>query len=160
MIIYSDLNEFRKIYTYHVKKGLEENDEIVVISSAYETPDRVRDNLEGVGVDVRKHISVGALRIIDAMKAYHLSDVYGLLKLLESLQARADKEGKSGLLCFGDVGTFFLLNKARELTDYESTIPKKVQLKTKGFCCYHKKNFDALTKEQKQNLYECHLRVL
>ena len=160
MLIYNDLNEFRRIYTYHAKKGLEENNEIVLISSAYETPDRVNSNLESSGVDVRKHSLDGSLIVVDAMRAYHTADVNGLLKLLESLQTRGQKDGKNGIMCFGDLGTFFLLHKTQELADYESTIPKKVQMRSRAFCCYHKANFDALHIQQKQKLLEAHLRVL
>jgi hypothetical protein len=63
-------------------------------------------------------------------------------------------------VCFGDVGSFFMLDKTQELADYESTIPKKLQNKLRAFCCYHKENFDELTKEQKQKLLKSHLRVL
>ena len=160
MIIYNDLNEFRRIYTYYAKKALDENNEIVLISSAYETPNRVNSNLEGSGVNARKHTLDGSLMVIDAMRAYHTVDVNGLLKLIESLQSRGQKDGKNGVVCFGDLGTFFLLHKTQELADYESTIPKKVQMRSRAFCCYHKANFDALDKQQKQKLLEGHLRVL
>jgi hypothetical protein len=159
MIIYRDLDDFRKIYTYHCKKALEENNEIVLISSTYETPDRVQSNLEKAGVDVRKYKSEGSLMIIDSMRAYR-PDIQGLMKLLESLHTRGQKDGKNGVVCFGDVGSLFLLDMDQELTDYESTIPKKFQNKLRGFCCYHKVNFDRLTGEQKRALSACHHRIL
>jgi KaiC/GvpD/RAD55 family RecA-like ATPase len=159
MIIYNDLNEFREIYSFHSKKGLEENNEIVLISSTYETPDRVQSNLTSAGVDVRKHLSEGSLMIIDSMRAYR-PDVMGLVKLVESLHTRGQKNGKSGVVCFGDVGSFFLLDKTRELTDYETTIPKKLHYKLRAFCCYHKENFDELTNDQKQKLLKGHFRVV
>ncbi len=160
MVIYKDLNEFRKIYTYHTKEGLGEKNEIVLISSAYETPESVKSNLTNAGVDTRRHMLDGSLIIIDAMRAYHTADVYGLMKLLESLHYRGQKDGKSGVLCFGDVGTFFLLHKTQELADYESSIPNIVQMKLRAFCCYHKANFDTLSQEHKHKLLECHLRAL
>ena len=77
MVIYKDLNEFRN--TYHTKEGLGEKNEIVLISSAYETPESVKSNLTNAGVDTRRHMLDGSLIIIDAMRAYHTADVYGLL---------------------------------------------------------------------------------
>jgi len=156
LLIYNDLTDFRKIYTYHSKESLEKNNEIVLLASTYETPDKVRNNLESAGVNIQKHMQDGSLMVIDSMRGYHMSDVYGVVKLVETLQVRGQSEGKSGVLCFADIGTFFLLDKIQKLVDYELTVPKKLDMKVKAFCCYHKGNFDFFTKQQKQNLLAAH----
>jgi hypothetical protein len=107
MIVYNDLDDFRKIYTYNCKIALQEKNEIVVISRSYETPEEVKKNLEKAGVYALKHISQGSSLIVDAMRSFRVLDVNGLVKLLTSLDGRAHKEGKKGTVCFGDVGTFF-----------------------------------------------------
>ena len=131
-----------------------------MISSTYETPDKVKSNLERAGVDVRQHILDGTLMIVDSLRSYHLPEVNGLLKLLMSLNERISREGKKGILCFGDVGIFFLLEKIEELISYEFLIPRQLQLTSRSFCCYHKAHFDVLTKKQKEKLQQCHLRIL
>jgi hypothetical protein len=159
MIIYDDLDDFRKIYTYHCKKALE-NNEIVLISSTFETTDKIKSHLKSAGVNVLKHVLDGSLLIVDSMRSYHVSDVKGLVKLIDTVNERAQREGKSGILCFADIGTFFLLEKTDELINYESSNPKKLDTKTRVFCCYHKAQFATLSKGQKQRLLECHNRIL
>src|SRR5262245_21952534 len=107
MIIYDDVDDYRKIYTYHSKIALQENNEIVLITTTYESLEKVKENLEKAGIDVQKHISDGSLVIIDSMRGFHGPDVNGVLMLVTSLAERAQKDGKSGVLCFGDPGTFF-----------------------------------------------------
>jgi len=160
MIIYDDLDDFRKIYVYHCKIALEEKNEIVLLSTTYESLDEVKDNLEKARIDVKKYMSEGSLVIIDSMRGFHGPDVNGVLMLVTSLAERAQKDGKSGVLCFGDPGTFFLLEKLEELVNYESPMPRKFQMKIKAFCCYHRANFDVLSSGQKEKLLECHHNAL
>ena len=161
IIIYSDLNDFRKIYSYHAKESLEENNEIVLIATTtYESPDKVKNNLESAGINVSRHLEGGSLVVIDSVRGYHMPDVYGVLKLLESLQIRGRKEGKSGVVDFADPGSFFLLDRKQELVNYELTVPKKLDIRLKTFCCYHKEDFDTFTDRQRQDLLEGHHRVV
>ena len=99
-------------------------------------------NLENAGVNVQEHKVLGSLVIIDSVRGYHLGDVYAVCKLIQTLHQRAIKEQRNGVLCFGDVGSFFMLNKVYQLIDYELTIPKKVDLDMRIFCCYYRRSFE------------------
>src|SRR5690349_5848743 len=60
IIIYDDLDDFRKIYRYHCKIAHEEKNEIVLICTTYESLDEVKDNLDKARIDVQKHMSEGS----------------------------------------------------------------------------------------------------
>ncbi len=54
MIIYEDLYTLRDIYARFSKKALEQNNEIMLIVTAYETPDTVRNMLSEYEINVQK----------------------------------------------------------------------------------------------------------
>jgi hypothetical protein len=156
IILYDNLADFREIYSYYCKEAFEPNNDIVLIATTYESIHRVKSNLESEGIDVPRRIGEGSLWVIDSVKGYHMPDVYGLLKLARSLEARAEKEEKSGVAVFADMGSFFLLNKRKELVDYEQSVPGRLNTKLKAFCCYHSDDFNTLAKPQKKMLLESH----
>lgn len=68
LIIYHDLSAFAEIYTWYAKEHLRERDELIVIFTCYETPEKVRRNLSDVGVDVPSCERENLLTIIDSMR--------------------------------------------------------------------------------------------
>lgn len=160
LIVYPDLDAFAKIYSHHTKEAIEKNNDFVIIASTYETIDTVKKQLENHGVDASKYIKDGSLIIIDSVKGYHSPDVYGVIKLVKSLQQRAEKEGKNGITDFADTGSFFMLDRIKQLMDYELSVPKKMDLKFRAFCCYHQGDFGRLTEEQQRMMIEHHNRPL
>ena len=53
------------------------------------------------------------------------------------------------------------LNKEKELLEYEKSLPLRFNsMECKGFCCYHKANFDKLSENQKEQLFEHHYKNL
>jgi hypothetical protein len=172
IIIYSNLQTFRQIYTEYVKDqlaktGEEEDDDdnstrneqlkprIILIATFYETIDSVKHNLNAVGVDVHRHIDNGLLVIVDAFSSYY-PDVSGMKKLVASLSQRARKEGRIGVTAIVDMGFFFLFGgdgRATELINYEASLaPKTEGGNVRGFSCYHGGNYDTLKDNQKKEL--------
>ena len=90
---------------------------------------------------MKKYESNGSLVIIDSVKGYQRANFYGVLRLIQLLAIRAQKDSKSGIFSIADTGSFFLIGREKELVNYELSIPKKVDIKLKAFCCYHKKDF-------------------
>lgn len=156
VIVYSDLDKFSKIYSHHTKEAIEKKNDIVLIATTYQTIDAVKAQLENKGVDASKYIDDGSLVIIDSAKGYNPADVQGVMKFIKSLLTRAEKEGKNGITNFSDLGSFFLFEKVKELLEYEQSIPKKMDIQLRGFCCYHQANFHALTDEQQGKILELH----
>jgi KaiC/GvpD/RAD55 family RecA-like ATPase len=160
LLVYPDLDAFSKIYSYHTREAIEKNNDYVIIATTYQTIDAVKKQLEYNGVDASKYIKDGSLVIIDSVKGYHMPDVYGVIKLVKSLQMRAEKEGRNGITDFADTGSFFMLEKIRQLLEYEMSVPKKMDLKFRAFCCYHQQDFGTLTKEQQKMMIDHHNRSI
>jgi DcmR-like sensory protein len=161
MIVYDDLDAFQEIYCKYAKEALENQNEIVVIATTYETPQAVRQLISDYGVAVEKHESNGCLHIVDSVAAYQSSDIYGMMKLLKTLAARAQKQGKTGVLNFSDMGSFFVTGRENDLLTYELSIPRSLNVRLKGFCCYHRLDFERrLSKEQQNSLLDHHARSI
>lgn len=161
MIIYEDLYTLREIYAKFSKKALEKNNEIMLIVTTYETPDTVRDMLSEYDINVHKHESNGSLVIIDSVQGYQRVNFYGVLRLIQLLAIRAQKDSKSGIFSIADMGSFFLFDREKELVNYELTIPKTIDIRLKAFCCYHKNDFSSrLTKDQQRQLTNHHYKTL
>ena len=161
MIIYEDLYTLREIYAKFSKKALEKNNEIMLIVTTYETPDTVRDMLSEYEINVQKHESNGSLVIIDSVQGYHRANFYGVLRLIQLLAIRAQKDSKSGIFSMADMGSFFLFGREKELVNYELSIPKTIDMRLKAFCCYHKNDFSLrLTKDQQRQLTYHHYKTI
>jgi KaiC/GvpD/RAD55 family RecA-like ATPase len=115
MIIYEDLYTLREIYARFSKKALEQNNEIMLIVTAYETPDTVRNMLSEYEINVQKYESNGSLVTIDSVKGYQRANFYGVLRLIQLLTIRAQKDSKSGIFSITDMGSFYLVEKKSSL---------------------------------------------
>lgn len=161
MIIYEDLYALREIYGKFSKKALEKNNEIMLIVTTYETPNTVRDVLSEYEINIQKHESNGSLVIIDSVQGYQKANFYGVLRLIQLLAIRAQKDSKSGIFSIADMGSFFLFGREKELLDYELSIPKTIDIRLKAFCCYHKNDFSLrLTREQQRQLIAHHYKAI
>ncbi|HEX2558094.1 MAG TPA: MEDS domain-containing protein [Nitrososphaera sp.] len=152
IIVYEDLDAFREIYCRYAKEALDNSNEVVVIATTYETPLAVRQLISDYGVDVERHEADGCLHIVDSVVAYSDSDVYGMIKLLRTLAARAQKQGKAGIFNLSDMGSFFVTGRENDLLTYELSIPRNINIKLKGFCCYHRLDFERRLSKAQQNL--------
>ena len=161
IIIYEDLYTLREIYAKFSKKALEKNNEIMLIVTTYEAPDTVRDMLSEYEINVQKHESNGSLVIIDSVQGYQRANFYGVLRLIQLLAIRAQKDSKSGIFSIADMGSFFLFGREKELVNYELSIPKTMDIRLKAFCCYHKNDFSLrLTKDQQRQLTNHHYKAI
>jgi hypothetical protein len=150
---------------------LEYNNEIVLILPYYETTEMVRSVLSGENnensngdniIDVRKYEEEGSLIIIDSVKAYLRSDT-DLMSFLVRLAKWAQRSGKNGISVISDLASFYYYDQIDKLIEHEMSLPTKYDddMKLKGFCFYHQKDFDRrLTKQQKQKLLEHHGKSL
>lgn len=123
----------------------------MLIITTYETPNNVRDMLSEYEINVQKHESNGSLVIIDSVQGYHTGNFYGVSRLIQLLAVRARKDLKSGIFSIADMGSFFLCDREKELVNYESSIPKTIDMRLKAFCCYYKNDFSLRLTEDQQN---------
>jgi hypothetical protein len=99
IMIYDDLYTLREVYCRSAKNALEKNNEIMFIVTTYETPNTVRQMLGEYEVDVKKYESDGSLLIIDSVQACQVVTFYGVLRLIQLLANRAQKDGRYGCCC-------------------------------------------------------------
>jgi hypothetical protein len=160
LLIYNDLKVFREIYGTYLSSLLSQN-EIIVISTQYDTIEEVKNNLRSAGIDVESYLNQGTLFIIDAQRGYQGVDTYGMWKLAMSLLLRAKKEDRPGVTWFGDLGSFFSFEKIEELMQYELWCPHKYEdEKMKTVCCYHLEDFRNLSETQQQTLFDHHFKSI
>lgn len=160
IIVYPDIMTLREIYSGYIKSQIENNKEIVLILSYYETVDNLRNFLsptDEISSDLQRYEREGSLIIIDSVKGFfdfdHPSYVKSLLKQAESL-------GKSGISVIADAGAFYHYSKIEELVKHELSMPSKFDVNLKRFCVFHKQDFDRLTEAKKQKLLEHHEKDL
>jgi hypothetical protein len=158
VMIYPDLPTFRQVYSQATKEALGRN-EIVFLTTTYDSFQRVIDSLKQVGVSVNKEVKHGNLIILDAVKAYQI-DVSGVVNFAKSLLMRATKDGKAGVFNISDMGSFFLADRIPILVEYERSLRKKMDIELKAVCSYHKGDFENLSKEQQEAILSAHKRIM
>ncbi|CAN5828937.1 hypothetical protein BH23THE1_BH23THE1_31220 [soil metagenome] len=68
--------------------------------------------------------------------------------------------GKSGVSILGDAGAFLFIQRIKDLVSCELSLPSKYDMDLKRLCLYHKKDFNRLSKDQKQKLVNHHSIVM
>lgn len=158
VMIYPDLPTFRQVYSQATKEALERN-EIVFLTTTYDSFQRVIDSLKQGRISVNKEVKHGNLIILDAVKAYQI-DVSGVVNFAKSLLMRAAKDGKAGVFNISDMGSFFLADRIPILVEYERSLRKKMDIELKAVCSYHKGDFENLSKEQQEAILSAHKRIM
>jgi MEDS: MEthanogen/methylotroph, DcmR Sensory domain len=162
MLVYPSLDTLRLIYSRYSKSHLETGKGLVVHLPTYENIPSVRRVLANTGLDVDRLENDKSLVILDSVKGYHQSNP-NILSVFEMLAKRAQSKegGGGGCSVISDMGSFSFLNKEKELLDYERSLPLRFSsMNCKGFCCYHQANFDRLSEDQKEKLFEHHYKNL
>ena len=58
------------------------------------------------------------------------------------------------------MGSFFVAERIASLLDYEQSLQKKLGIRLKANCTYHKDDFAALPKEQQETILSAHNRII
>ncbi len=164
LVVYEDLKKLREFYSYYVKKRVEEKNEVIQLAPFYETEDSVRKSLsEGnISMDIEKwEKAEKSLIIMDSLKKYFGSeslrfDYDSNKKLVDYAKAK----GKSGVSVLADIGAFPYRHRIDDLVNFELSLPSKYDIDLKRLCLFHKKDFNRLSKEQKQKLVNHHPIVI
>jgi len=170
-----DNNEIVLILPYYetadkVRKTLSEG---VVNNIADDDDDdtaAINDTKTNSIIDVRKYEKEGSLMIVDSVKGYFGSDSNyegedRLMSFFKQLVKKAESLGKNGVSVIADLGSFYHYqsnNATEKLFEHELSLPSKYEgMKFKGFCAYHKADFERrFTEEQKQKLLDHHSKAL
>jgi hypothetical protein len=158
MLIYPDLPTYRRIYSESAKQALN-NNEVVFLVTTYDSFDKIEDSLAQVGISIGNETKEGNLIILDAVKAYQI-DTYGAAKFVTTLVKQAERDGKAGVFALTEMGSFFITERIGSLLEYEVSLQKKLDIRLKATCTYHKDDFSAIRKEQQEIILSAHNRVI
>jgi hypothetical protein len=161
LVLYSDIQKLRKIYSSYVKGQIEYHpNSLVVVLPYYDTTDKVREMLELKGINVRENERLGTLIIVDIQAV--INDPYFEGQAIEKLrrftkEVESKAEGKT-VFVIADMSVFGHLKRARELLDYERQLHKDLQVENwKELCFYSERDFGTMfTKEESKELLEYH----
>jgi hypothetical protein len=158
LLIYPNLSSFRQIYSECTKQALD-NNEIVFLATTYDSFNRIDYALKNKGISVDDEKKDGNLIIVDALKVYQI-DISRAMNFAKDLVLRAAKDGKLGVFNLSDMGSFFLSERIDALLNYEQSLPKKMDLRFKAICSYHRDNFGMLAEEQQRALLSGHNTII
>jgi len=164
ILIYPDRNALQVVYSRACKMALE-NNEAVIMLLHYETRDNVLTYLRELRIDVYKYQKKErSLLIIDSAKDY-FGSAKDLLFYLKLMNANASRRNKQGILVLLDVGFHYYPHRISSqrgidlLTEYEESLPAKLDLNVKILCLYPIQDFDILKQaDQKEYLLKLHFR--
>jgi hypothetical protein len=158
MLIYPDLTTYRKIYSKSAKQALDNNETVLLITT-YDSFDKIKESMMQVGISVSSETKEGNLIIVDGIRAYQI-DTYGAVKFVTTLVKQAERDGKTGVFALTEMGSFFIAERIAALLEYEASLHKKLDIRLKATCTYHKADFANLSKQQQEILLSAHNRVL
>jgi hypothetical protein len=161
LIIYSDMQTMRKVYSTYVKGQIEANpNSVIVLLPYYDTTEKVREILESKGINVRENERQGSLIIVDIedvitnpyFKGHDTEKLRAFTKEIEN------KIGDKTIFVIADMSVFHHMKKVPELLDYEKALHKDLKVeKWKELCFYNERDFDTMfTHEQAEELLEYH----
>jgi hypothetical protein len=161
IVIYPNLMTLREIYSQYIKTAIEENNEVVVIISHYESIDNIRrilssgnsNNNSYTDVNADKYEKDGSLVILDSATGFF--DLYDN-PYIKNLLKRAKSMNRDGICILADNGLLFDLHRIDELIQNEISLPVKFDVTLKRICMFLRQDFDILTEEQKQKLLAHH----
>jgi hypothetical protein len=161
LVLYSDLEAMRRVYSSYVKGQIESQPEsIIVLLPYYDTTDKVREILESKDIKVRELERQGSLVIIDIMKvvssqSFDVPDIERLRALILKLE---NEYPNKTIFVIADMSVFHNLKKAKELIEYEKSLHRDIKVeKWKELCLYHERDFNLMfTDKEAKELLEYH----
>lgn len=150
VVVYSDHESFREVYSQHAKRQIEKN-EVVILLPYYDTTEKARSVLRRAGIDVTAQEGGGFLVLIDSYAVFlgfkQDSELY-----FSRLVSHAMVSGKAGICIIADMGAFFLMDRLAQIA--------AGRIKVRGFCTYHKKDFEKLSEGQRKAIFGRDYRAL
>jgi hypothetical protein len=160
LVVYPCLPQLEEFYIECCKHSILERNEIFVVVTQYQHVSAVRKKMYLAGIDAASYESDGTLVILDSEIAYQPTSeqtpTYDIIILTTMLMKQVQERNKKGITLLSDLGTFILNNRIPELISYEQSVPAKIDINIRSFCCYHKDDFNLLTEEQRKRILEHH----
>jgi hypothetical protein len=161
LVLYSDIQKLRKVYSMYVKGQMEANpNSVIVLLPYYDSTDKAREVLESTAINVRENEKLGSLIIVDIEEVitnpyFKGPDIEKLREFTKEIERKA--QGKT-IFVIADMSVFHHLKKGSDLLDYERTLHQDLKVeKWKELCFYNERDFDIMfTKLQAEELLGYH----
>jgi hypothetical protein len=161
LVLYSDLEAMRRVYSSYIKGQMESQPEsIILLLPYYDTTDKVREILESKNIKARELERQGSLVIIDIMKvissqSFDVPDIERLRALILKLE---NQYPNKTIFVIADMSAFYHLKKANELLEYEKSLHRDIKVeKWKELCLYNERDFNLMfTDNEAKQLLEYH----
>jgi hypothetical protein len=114
-----------------------------------------------IGIDIESHEKEKNIMIIEDITKTYFGSGHDFLFFLDKFNKQKEERGIKGISLIADMGIFFHFqnNTSKDaLINFESSLPANFDSKLKRFCNYHKRDFDRLEEQEKQDLLEHHYR--
>ena len=161
LVLYSDLEAMRRVYSSYIKGQMENQPEsIILLLPYYDTTDKVREILESKNIKARALERQGSLVIIDIMKvisnqSFDVPDIERLRALIIKLE---NQYPNKTIFVIADMSAFYHLSKANELLEYEKFLYRDIKVeKWKELYLYNQRDFRLMfTDNEAKQLLEYH----
>ena len=161
MVLYSDLEAVRRVYSSYIKEQIESQPEsIILLFPYYDTTDKAREILESKNIKARELERQGSLVIIDIMKvisnpSFDVPDIERLRALIIKLE---NQYPNKTIFVISDMSVFHHLKKAKDLLEYEKSLHRDIKVeKWKELCLYNERDFNLMfTEKEVKDLLEYH----
>ena len=158
LLLYSDINSLRTIYSSHSKQSLHSRNNAVIILYHYEIKASIVHALQELDIAVDCHEADRSLIILDADEIICKLSIDNFLQYLKTLEGLAIKYGRNGIDVIIDMGSFRHLGKEQELLECERKFNTAFKdSKSSTLCCYHDKDIKALAIAEDE-IYQFHLK--
>jgi MEDS: MEthanogen/methylotroph, DcmR Sensory domain len=165
LLVYSNLEQFEEFYIECCKDSILKRNEIFVLCTHRQPISTVREKMYQAGIDAARYENESTLVILDSEMAYVSTweqDVRDkvvaadFMNLISILTRQVYEYNKKGITLLSDPGVFFLSNRIVELISYELSLPTRLDINIRAFCCYHRDDFKLLQEEQRKGIFEHH----
>lgn len=156
ILIYPDLTILTEIYSHYCKIRLEKKNDIVLLIS--KRIDSIINYLENTGISVKKYRKNGSLLTIRSTEKLFGSGA-DFLRFLDIIEKRIRSMGKNGMSIITEMGS--RNGDIKEVIDCEMFVTSTSDIKPASLLCgYHARDFNTLTENQKEILFEQHHKKL
>lgn len=116
--------------------------------------------MRAIDFDVKKYRKSDSLIIINSTEKFFGSPG-DFLSLLDITEKQVKRKSKNGISIISDMGPFDHLSNIKEIIDCEIFITRTSDIKPASLLCgYNVRDFNMLTEDQKEILFEQHHRKL
>ena len=154
------MEKLREFYSFYIKKRVEERNELIQLAPFYESEDSVRKTLSKgpISINMERWEKIEkSLMIVDSLKKYSDNDSpESDINFNKNLVKYAKTNGKAGVSILTDTGAFSLSTSYTGSYKLRIGLPSNYDIDLKRVCLFHKKDFNKLSKDQKQKLVNHH----